>query len=221
MRSTRVLLVVAVLLGAAAAQARRPSDADAAIQRGVQLRRQGDDQAGLEQFQRAYELERTPRALAQIGLAQVALGRWVEASDALANALAAADDPWIQKNRATLERMAGEVGRHIGEIDVDGDPRGAAVSLNGVAAGNLPLRAKVVAGEVVVSVSAPEHVPLMRTVQGDAGEPARESRPLWKTWWFWTLAGAVAAGAVAAAVLVSRGSGSPSCPNGDVCTNLP
>src|SRR5947209_3601580 len=76
--------------------------ADAAIRRGVDLRKQGRDMDALEEFRKAYAAARSPRALAQIALAEQALGRWVDAESDLDQALASKSDPWIRKNVATL-----------------------------------------------------------------------------------------------------------------------
>src|SRR5687767_13732162 len=93
-------IVAALLLPAAAAHAQGP---EALIKRGVELRRQGEDQAALREFQRAHALAPTPRAAAQIGLAEQALERWTDAEAHLNEALRARNDPWIRKNRAVLE----------------------------------------------------------------------------------------------------------------------
>jgi len=71
-RSVAVGLATILAWGTAAAQGTDP--ADAAIRRGVDLRRQGQDDQALQEFKKAYELSPSPRALAQIGLAEQALG---------------------------------------------------------------------------------------------------------------------------------------------------
>jgi hypothetical protein len=150
-------------------------EADAAIKRGVEYRIRGDDHKALEEFQKADRVKSSPRATGQIGLAQMALGHWVEASDALDSALAATGDAWIKKNRAALEETAKAVSRHVGQIEIEGEPAGASVTLNGSVAGKIPLKSKVVAGDVVIVVTAPGHVSLMRKVTVDPDTKVRES----------------------------------------------
>jgi hypothetical protein len=60
----------------AAPDANPPVDetADAMITRGVELRRHGDDQAALPVLRAAYQREPTPRAAAQLGFVEQALG---------------------------------------------------------------------------------------------------------------------------------------------------
>src|SRR5262245_14916190 len=70
---------------------------DDSIARGVALRRQGRNAEALAEFQKAYARDPSPRALAQIALAQQALGNWVVAETGLVDALAARNDPWIQR----------------------------------------------------------------------------------------------------------------------------
>jgi hypothetical protein len=74
------------------------SQEDLFIKQGIEGRRLDDDAGALELFTKAYELHHAPRALAQIGLARMALGLWVQAEADLEGALAATDDPWIRKN---------------------------------------------------------------------------------------------------------------------------
>src|ERR1043165_4391919 len=74
--------------------------ADAAIRRGVDLRKQGRDMDALEEFRKGYAVAKTPRALAQIALAEQALGRWVDAESDLEQAMSSKSDAWIRKNVA-------------------------------------------------------------------------------------------------------------------------
>src|SRR5262249_2765150 len=57
------LLILMLVLAPATASA--ASEADKLIDRGVDLREQGKDQEALELFQKAYEIGKSPRALAQ------------------------------------------------------------------------------------------------------------------------------------------------------------
>jgi hypothetical protein len=66
------LVVAALLAGGAPAHA---EDADELIHKGIELRKQGQDLDALEAFRRANALTSTPRALAQMGFAEQALGR--------------------------------------------------------------------------------------------------------------------------------------------------
>lgn len=169
-----VLLVAAVsALGAAPASAQ---SAEALIDEGIQLREQGRDGDALERFQRAFRESGTARALAQVALAEQALGRWVDANAHLTEALAMGG-VWIETHRPTLENALATIRSRLGRLElVDGTP-GARVRVNGEDAGTLPLEEVlyVPSGTVVIEVSAPGHVPLTRTVHIEPGVLARES----------------------------------------------
>src|SRR5215471_13322906 len=127
------------------------------VQRGLQLRERGDDEAALEAFRKAHELLPDARSLAQMGLAEQALGRWIDARGHLREALIQERDPWITRRRDVLERAVRAIDDHLGELDVLGGVPGAEVKVNGHAVGALPLARPLVvpAGTVTLEVSAP------------------------------------------------------------------
>ncbi len=153
------------------------TEADAALKHGVELRRRGDDAPALQEFQRAYALQRSARALAQIGFAEQALGRWRDAEEHLGQALADGDDLWIRGNRATLERSRAIVAGHLGSLDVLGGPEGAVLRVDGRAEGRLPLArpVRVAAGSVGIELRAEGYLPATRPVTITAGELSRET----------------------------------------------
>ena len=177
------LTLLAVLLACAWWGGNRPAqaeDVEALIKRGVELRRAGRDLEALEQFRRANEIAPSPRALAQIGLAEQALGRWPDAEQDITRALDAGQgprDPWIEKNRTTLEKSLVDIGEHVGSLEILGEPAGAEVVADGRVAGKLPLARPIrtTAGSVTVEVRAPEYLPVTRTVNVVAGQLTRES----------------------------------------------
>ena len=154
-------------------------DAEAAIKKGIELRRRGDDAQALEQFKRAYSLTRWPRALGQMGFAEQALGRWREAEEHLGRALAdtSADDGWIKKNRATLERSRAIVAAHLGSLEILGEPVAAEVRVEGRFVGTLPFARplRVPAGTVGLEVRADGCLATSRLVTIVPGELTRET----------------------------------------------
>ena len=152
------------------------SEADKLIRHGIELRRALDDEAAAREFQRAYKLEPTPRAAAQLGLAKQALGLWEEAEPYVAEALrAAGQDTWATKNRAVLDEALGTIHRHLGRVEVIGDPEGAEVSVNGRRVGKLPLAqpVRVSAGQVDIEIRAPDYLSAQRTVTLVGGQYQR------------------------------------------------
>ena len=98
-----MFLALRVATNATPARASEPTE-DELIRQGVERRRHQDDDAALELFRRAYALHKSPTAAAQMGLAEMALGRWPEADAHLMEALAASSNTWVKKNMGTLNK---------------------------------------------------------------------------------------------------------------------
>jgi hypothetical protein len=183
MRAPRALsIAVAAVLSAAAlasparADSRDDAEAEAAIKRGVDLRRHAKDQEALEEFRKAYAAVKSARALAQIGLAEQALGRWVDAENDLGEAMASKNDPWIRKNLTTLNGAVDVIRKHLGSLDVIG-PAGAELLVDGHTAGKLPLAkpARVPIGSLTIELKKEGFFAATRPVSIGAGELTRES----------------------------------------------
>ncbi|HEX7600493.1 MAG TPA: PEGA domain-containing protein [Polyangiaceae bacterium] len=174
MRVAAALLVLAALAVAPVAHA---DGADALIEQGLVLREAGRDAEALDQFKKAYALAPSPRALAQMALAEQALGRWVVAEANLGRALRSVQDPWIMKNRAALDGALVTIARHLGDLEVAGGATGAEVLLDGEGVGTLPLpgplRAEV--GTRTLEIKRDGYYPVSRMVTIANGEPARVS----------------------------------------------
>jgi hypothetical protein len=162
-----IMLAIGVtILGGPYARAASPGESvDDLIKRGSQLRLQNKPAAALELFERAHAVAPSPRTLGQIGLAEEALGRWVEAFDHLTGALAASDDPFVKKNRAALESGLSYVRRQVGEIVVTG-PAGVDVFVDGKRVGTLPLARAIraPAGHVVMRAVSSDYEPFATTI---------------------------------------------------------
>jgi hypothetical protein len=157
-----------------AARAAAPKS-EALVNQAVELRRNGDDEGALALLLQAYALARAPRTAGQLGLCEQALGRWAEAETYLTETLKAEDDPWVKKNRGTIEDALAFVKSHIARIEIQGDPQGAEIWVNGVLAGKLPLGSpvRVAAGEVEVELRSPGFVSEKRTMRLEAGQYQR------------------------------------------------
>jgi hypothetical protein len=102
----------------------RADDPDALYKRGVELRKAGKDAEALQVFQQLGAIEKSGRAFAQMGLAEQALGIWVEAEVHVEVALRSGDDHWIKKNREALTRSLSEVRARLATIEVWSGSRG-------------------------------------------------------------------------------------------------
>jgi hypothetical protein len=148
------------------AYAEEATDDQGHIQRGVELRRAGHDREALAEFEAAWALRPTPRARAQIGLAQQALGHWREAESAIDEALGASDDEWVARYKGALLKARSVVQNHLAWLYVESKVVGAALSLEGQPARTLPLDGplRIEAGVVRFELSAEGYVPAVRTI---------------------------------------------------------
>jgi hypothetical protein len=170
------LLLVSLLLPraqAVAADGRPTADGaadEAALARGVELRRQRRDEEALAEFQAAYRARPSGRARAQVGLAEQALARWLDAERDIEAALASPGERWIDAHRAALERALKEVSRHNSTLRVACDTPGAEVFLDGATIGPAPLGPlRVAAGRAEIEVRAPGLAPARQVVDLVAG----------------------------------------------------
>ncbi|MCZ7684722.1 MAG: PEGA domain-containing protein [Sandaracinaceae bacterium] len=155
------------LVGAAVAQ-------DASIEEGLRLRQEGRDTEAVEVFRRVYERDLSARALAQLALAEQALGRWVDAEAHLADALSRESDPWIAGHRAVLASALETIRGNLGRLGVDANVAGAAVTVDGRAVGTTPLApVSAAAGTAVVEVAAEGYVRVQRSATVRAGQLTR------------------------------------------------
>jgi PEGA domain/Tetratricopeptide repeat len=149
------------------------------IEQGMELRQSGQEEAALPLFEEAAALEpESIRARVHLAATHQALGHWVEADALLTEVLTSeSDDPYLERHRATLERAAQFVGRHLGSLMLAGQPRGAEVRLDGRKLGVLPLPevVRVPVGTYQLEVLAEGYYPLRRPVVISATSVLREA----------------------------------------------
>jgi hypothetical protein len=173
----RCLMLLALLvlsqLAADVALADASSEAAAQIAAGVALRKQGKNADALAAFQRAYALDESPRALAQIALAQQALADWVSAERGLVEALSnTSSDAWVARNADALRGALATVREHLASVRIGCNVAGAELFVNSQSVGRAPIAdtLRVVAGEVVVEARAAEYENDRQQLQLSAGE---------------------------------------------------
>jgi hypothetical protein len=164
------LLILALLALPGLGYADEP-ESETHIQQGVELRRSGRNADALVEFQKAFALDPTPRARAQVGLALQALGDWLGAERWIGEALRFQDDAWIAQYRSTLEGAMATIGAHLGRLYVEAEVDEGEVLVNGASVHALPAAEpiRVVAGTLDVVVRAPGYVPARRAVEVAAG----------------------------------------------------
>ena len=173
----RAVVVLTVLMGLS-----RIATAQSAfdlLNQGVQLRRDGKDEEALRIFRRAYESWPSPRVLAQIGLAEQALGHWADARRDLVRSLEGHDDSWIKKNEAVLREGLKAAETHLGSLVVESDAPGAEVWVQGGRAATLPMQPLYrEPGRVDVELRARGHGPVKMQAILEAGRSTYVRIPL-------------------------------------------
>jgi hypothetical protein len=169
-----LVVVLVVALGASAAHAQSTpevrAEAAARFNRALRLADQGDHAGALAEFKRAHELLPNRLVLTNIGLIYAALGRPVEATDTLDQALAAREGTLPPDLLARARRVRKEQAERIGFLDVTCNVP-ASIDVGGVDVGRTPLGpVRVASGTVRVGAAAPGRLPARRevTVAGGA-----------------------------------------------------
>jgi hypothetical protein len=192
MRFVGSMLLLAAVLGASSARAQADSppapgdgdnegvtDRDSLIERGLQLRREHRDSEALEVFRRTVKSFPSPRARAQVALAEQALGQWVAAERDLRDALRATDDPWIQSHKAALEGALELLGKRLGTLVLSTNVTATEVFLNDTRVGELPMEPlRVAAGPVRIELRSKGYERATRTIEVAAQTTVIEEIPL-------------------------------------------
>jgi hypothetical protein len=178
-----LITVCAVWALAEAGDACGPGDAAAHIARGHQRSDEGDDMAALAAYRCAHRLGGSAEALAQIGLAEMALGRWVEAEADLGRALAQEQDRWIRERRARLTAALEKIRDNLGDLLIEGSPPGAEILIDGRKAAELPLGMplRVPTGRRDIHIRAKGYQAVSRERRIEARSLARETIELVRT----------------------------------------
>jgi hypothetical protein len=133
-----------------------PNKAQAAqrFDRGLQLFNEGDNAGALAEFKQAYALMPNPIVLYNIGLVYAAMGRPVDAVDALAPVVDSATLSPEQRERA--QKALSDQQARIGRISVHTVPDGARIDVDGVEVARTPLAAplRVAEGNHVIGAVA-------------------------------------------------------------------
>jgi hypothetical protein len=160
------------LISSAPARAAAPAeDPEALIRLGNELRRKGDPVRAEGYFSRAYQLARTPRSAAQLGLVEVDVGKYLAAQAHLSEALAS-DDSWVRSHATELERGRSAARTHLVGVEIGGAPAGATLELGDgqTAALGPDATVWVAPGTASIKVTAAGHRAAVVSVAGMAGE---------------------------------------------------
>lgn len=167
-------LLAAATLGALLALAPAPargqdarSEARARFAHAVDLFDEGQLDAALAEFERAYQLVPNAAVLYDVAQVHAALGHAVEAVDVFERYLREGGDGISAERRDEVERELARQRARIARVTVDVPVPGAIVALDDADVGPAPLDAplRVSAGEHVISARAPGYEPARRRVR--------------------------------------------------------
>lgn len=143
---------------------KRKTEAADRFDRALKLFEAGDNASALAEFKQIYELLPDPAVLYNIGLVYAAMGRAVDAVDALEPVVSSAKLPPTLLARA--KQTLAEQQARIGRLFVRTTPASARIEIDGIEVARTPLAAplRVVEGNHVVGVVAEGHVAARKEV---------------------------------------------------------
>jgi PEGA domain/Tetratricopeptide repeat len=150
-----------------------PPEARERFGRGIDLYDQGDYGGALAEFKRAYELAPYSVILYNLGLTYAALGRPVEAADALDKVLA--NPGSLSADRVSKAKaMRAEQAARIAEVTITSNVDGASIEIDGVVVAKTPLAAplKIKGGPRRIGAVLTGHVPQRKEIDIAAGSRA-------------------------------------------------
>jgi hypothetical protein len=152
-------------------------EADKLVTRGIQLRAQGKDNEALEAFRKASEIDPdSVRVQVHLATAYQALGNWLLADEYLSLALSRQNDPFVIRHRQVLDDAKKVIDDNIGRLELEGEPLGAEVRLNGRLVGTLPLTrpVRMTVGSYLLEVQHEGFYPMRRPIALTGGALVRE-----------------------------------------------
>lgn len=171
---------LACVLGASSAWAQTPCAAQSSVDRlereANRLRQRGRDREALTLLENAWNLCPSGRAMVRRGLAEWALEQWLAAEAHVLEGLRDTRDPWIQANRAAIEREdLPVIQSHLGSIELRGATGQGEVQIDGrrVCVWPPPGPIRVVAGPVNLSVIVDGRTVLRSTLTVAGGATVR------------------------------------------------
>ena len=166
------LAIVLTLLSSLHPAAAAGEDPEELIREGVKLRRRGDNARAEGYFLRAYQLAATPRTAAQLGLAELALGEFLEAETHLSLALGARD-AWVSEHKQTIEDGRASARKHLVRVELAPLPSETTVASAGAPPITVPADGVIwlAAGKpATLRLEAPAHKGTVIQVEGAEGE---------------------------------------------------
>lgn len=173
-----LLLSAALLPVSSLAAAQEKPETEALLRRGIQLRRDGADEAALAIFLEAEaQSPDSVRVLLHVATAAQAAGKWLMADEYLKKAAKHESDPYYQRYKNEIDEVRAATAQRVGQFRAIGEPEGAEVRLNGDVIGTLPMESpkSVEAGTYVLEVTKSGFYRLRRPISVPGGVLTRET----------------------------------------------
>jgi hypothetical protein len=172
------LAVAALVSFSSSASAQESAEVEAILKRGIQLRKDGQDEAALAVFQEAEaQAPNSVRVLLHVATAAQAASKWLLADEYLKKADTHKNDPYYIRYSAEIEEVRNTTAQRVGHFRAVGDPSGAEVILNGQVVGTLPMEnpKTLEAGTYVLEVNKAGFYRLRRPISVPGGVLTRET----------------------------------------------
>lgn len=181
------------------------------FRQGVTLFNEGELEAALMEFRTSHRLNPLPQVLYNIALVERGMHRYADAAATLRRYLAEGTEEPAER-RAEAEELAEEIEALVATVAIEAEPVGADLFVDGALAGRMPLEGplRLSTGRHELELRLDGYQTHRQSVEVYGGQrldleislgalgPIR--RPWYRTWWFWTIVGVVAAGTLAGIV---------------------
>jgi hypothetical protein len=168
---------MSIVGGTTPAMAAEDAVVEALIQRGIQLRRSGEDDQALTVFLEAERQDpKSVRVLLHVVTAAQAAGKWLMADSYMRKVSALKDDEYYRRHADAIDVVRRSIAARIGTFQAQGEPDGASVRLDGQLIGTLPMSdpVSVESGTYQMEVYKPGFYRLRRSVNVVGGVLTRE-----------------------------------------------
>jgi hypothetical protein len=169
--------LVTIMGSAMPALAAEDAVVEALIQRGIQLRRSSSDAEALSVFLEAERQDpKSVRVLLHIVTAAQASGKWLMADSYMRKVSALSEDSYYRRHAEAIEVVRRSIAARVGTFQVQGEPDGASVRLDGQLIGTMPMNepVSVESGSYLMEVYKPGFYRLRRSVNVVGGVLTRE-----------------------------------------------
>lgn len=131
---------------------------------------EGEFEAALEKFRSAEDVYPAAQVLRMKGYSLMALENWLEAAEAIEQAIASQYRPLVPRDAEHAEDQLKKVLSHLAVVEMRSNAPGATVTIDGQESRDLPASVRLLPGSHRFVVEAPDHLPLEQERDLEEGE---------------------------------------------------